>query len=268
MSLSVGTAPPVTPLQPSPGPSVTAAPTPSLPNLDNGDDDEGDASETSTPGGSASASASSITSSTSATAPATIGTASQSQSLPAGGIVGILAAILLILLLAVFFLRHYFVKQRAAKITPARSRLSRLVISGPSNFQHLASGNQGDGDSGGNALGNGNANANAGLTAEMWSSRGSSANASGPVVGQALAHAHAHASTGAYSGAVSDGPGSPGWNPSSSFAPSMQSAGENVWPADRDRVKQKYAVDFASMESGLNDHVETMRGNRKAPPRF
>lgn len=44
-----------------------------------------------------------------------------------------------------------------------------------------------------------------------------------------------------------------------------------VWATNQspyDRIKQKYTVDFGNLESGLNDHVETMQGARKAAPHF
>jgi len=97
---------------------------------------------------------------------------------------------------------------RGQKTSPTRARLSRvggLVISGPTNFQHLGTGRV-------NVSGEGGAPSTVNLREE-----------------------------------------------------------DTVWDPEensKDRVKGKYSFDFGALESGLSDHVETMRKNQQRPNRI
>jgi len=66
------------------------------------------------------------------------GTVGTSETLPPAAIVGILLAVLAIIVIIFFVVRAHFIRQRASKVTPARARASQIVISGPTNFQHVS----------------------------------------------------------------------------------------------------------------------------------
>jgi hypothetical protein len=107
---------------------------------------------------------------------------------------------------------------RGQKTTATRARLSRvggLVISGPTNFQHLGTGRV-------NVSGEGGATQISGFT----------------VSNPSTVNLHEEDTV---------------WDPE-----------EN----SKDRVKGKYSFDFGTLESGLSDHVETMRKNQQRPNRI
>ena len=140
----------------------------------------------------------------------------------AGAIVAIVLAIIMFIVFIIFAVRYYFVRQRASKVTPARARASQLAISGPTNFQHVASAGR---------------NAHLGSTSDKHAAD----------VGVAEAGR---------------------WTPERQ--PSLRSQTDSarddgVWASSEspyNRNQQKYAVDFGALESGLRDHVQTMRNTR------
>ncbi|KAG8829957.1 hypothetical protein FRC17_005719 [Serendipita sp. 399] len=157
---------------------------------------------------------------------------SSSSKTPVAAVVGIILGLLVVIVPLVFAIRYYFIRKRQSKMTPARARVSRLVISPPSNFQHLSSGahphlQQQQQPSFGNTLGTAT-----GMRADMRV---------GPSSGS-----------------------------SQRPAPTKPPAGGNdvdgVESSPYDRIKQKYSFDLNQLETGLSDHMETMKSSRKPPP--
>ncbi|CCA74234.1 hypothetical protein PIIN_08187 [Serendipita indica DSM 11827] len=145
----------------------------------------------------------------------------QAQGTPAGSIAGLVIGLLLLVGLILFGVRWFFIRKREHKTTPARSRISRLNISGPSNFTHLQS-------------------------------------------GAAVGMAGTHTTVGAGADRINAQTA-----PASQVSRSAATTDPNAAAASPyDRIKQKYSFDLNQLETGLSDHMETMKTSRKNAPSY